>query len=242
MSVSSLTQLETYRNFFLYDTNHPASLEASVITADRSTSTYLVTCGGASCAPTAFPEQTIIHISGSSWAGERSASGTITSWGCNLGTGTDDVLSDQGGWCSAATVAAEDKLGDMSSSAVDLCFVFERSAVMHITAGLTAVCTDTALGCGETALGTELASIISSANSQALSSLSCPMTTGSASGGSETRTAATSISASQASRTSLSTVSASATGDSQDSGSPRLARGLVLLFGSAVLVAWISLY
>ncbi|KAH7160305.1 hypothetical protein B0J13DRAFT_540937 [Dactylonectria estremocensis] len=126
------------RAFFLYDTNHPASIAASVVAVDTSSSTYVVTCPS-SCVASDFLEQTITHIAGSSWAGERTWEGTTTSWGCNLGTGGDDVLSDQYGECSATTVSGGKTKGDVGESSVNSCFVIARSVPAYITDGMDKV-------------------------------------------------------------------------------------------------------
>lgn len=141
-----------YRFFFVLDPNAPLSLVGSVIEARTEDSeryaTVLVTCAPGSGCPTDFPEQTITHLKGSSWAGEYAISGTTTTWGCDLGQGSDDTLPDQGGWCSSATVASAEEMGltDRSTrtgtntrtrteAAVNTCFVDARSKLVFVTAG-----------------------------------------------------------------------------------------------------------
>lgn len=118
--------------------------------AMTNSATLLVTCAPGSGCQTNFPEQTISHLKGSSWAGQYTISGTTTSWGCNLGRGSDDTLSDQGGWCYAATAgpgseemempmpsqAQKGKGNKDKSSAVNTCWVETRSKLVFVTAGM----------------------------------------------------------------------------------------------------------
>ncbi|KAF7539747.1 hypothetical protein G7Z17_g12353 [Cylindrodendrum hubeiense] len=123
------------RPFFLYDTNHPASIEASVVAANSESQTFIVTCPSP-CASSDFPEQTITHVSGSSWAGERTWEGVTTSWGCNLGSGGSDTIPDQNGECNATTINGGDIRGVIREKAVNSCFVAARSVPAYITGGM----------------------------------------------------------------------------------------------------------
>lgn len=154
----------SFRQFFVYETAHPQSLSASVIQANSDRQTYLVTGQD-------FPVQTITHASGSSWAGEHTHGGSLTSWGCALGSGSDDVLSDQYGVCHATTVAANERLEPGSSTAVNSCFVEARSVLVFITAGMDKMYSDFPY-----VQETWLPEQYISAQSEALASLNCPAT------------------------------------------------------------------
>lgn len=170
--LSSELPSTSFRPFFLYDTDHPVSVEASVVAADSSHSTYLVTCPS-SCASSAFPEQTITHIEGSSWLGERTWDGTTTRWGCRLGNGGRDTLTDQYGWCSAATAAKGEAIEFPKPTAVNTCYVSVRSVAGVVTAGMDKIYKDR--GYLEPALDADAWVSLYPA---ALSSMGClPMTT-----------------------------------------------------------------
>lgn len=144
-AITSLPRSEwpstSLRAMFLYDTDHPVSLEASVVAADRSHSTYIVTCPS-TCETSDFPEQTITHIGGSSWLGERTWDGTTTRWGCRLGNGGRDILADQYGWCSAVTATKGEATEFPKSTAVNTCYVSIRSVPAIITAGMDKIYKD----------------------------------------------------------------------------------------------------
>ena len=164
------------RNFFLYDTEHPITLVASVISAGDDTRTYLVTCD-APCSSDDFPAQTITHASGSSWAGERVAGGSRTSWACDLGVGgpvTASFAPDHAGYCQDKTVDADEKhvdLGTISSSAINTCFLESRSVPVSITAGVTKLYDG-----GDGPLPSQDPKDLISARSENLTSLSCKTT------------------------------------------------------------------
>ncbi|KAJ6444323.1 DUF300 domain protein [Purpureocillium lavendulum] len=128
------------RLFFIYDNPQAStafSYHASPVAVKPSFATCVVTCASP-CPDGAIPTQTITHISGSSWAGEYTVDGAATSWGCNLGQGSDDVLPDQYGECFYTTAAKRgDKIGDAggaTSTPINKCFAMRRSAVVLITA------------------------------------------------------------------------------------------------------------
>ncbi|UNI21970.1 hypothetical protein JDV02_007908 [Purpureocillium takamizusanense] len=124
------------RFFFIYDnpqTDKPFSYHASPVAVASSSATCVVTCASP-CPNGAIPTQTITHISGSSWAGEHTIEGAATSWGCNLGSGSDDVMVDQYGECFYTTAKEGNKIsGGGMSTPVNSCFVQQRSALVLIT-------------------------------------------------------------------------------------------------------------
>ncbi|KAH7136454.1 hypothetical protein EDB81DRAFT_79830 [Dactylonectria macrodidyma] len=243
------------RPFFLYDTNHPASIAASVVAADTSSSTYVVTCPS-SCAASDFPEQTITHIAGSSWAGERTWEGATTSWGCNLGTGGDDVLSDQYGECSATTVFEGETKGHVGESAVNSCFVIARSVPAYITDGM-----DKVYAVHPYYMSSLDAEGYISANSEEMASLGCVITatetgtdlattkasaTGSAAERSESTTAPETTSHAVVETSGESGETAASTSASTEtdapSGSSRVSVNLAALVGLLLLGTWLPIH
>ncbi|KAH6996504.1 hypothetical protein BKA56DRAFT_609744 [Ilyonectria sp. MPI-CAGE-AT-0026] len=244
------------RQFFLYDTNHPASIEASVVAADSDAQTFVVTCPS-SCDSSEFPKQTITHISGSSWAGERTWKGTTTNWGCNLGSGSDDEIPDQYGRCSATTIDGSDISGDFGDRAVNSCFVFARSVPAYITGGM-----DEMYEIYPYYWSTIDAGGLISANSEQMASMNCPATTAdgqtpasktdtsraeSTAEGSESqsRPAAETASQTEATTSAVSSETASASSTPTEteatSGSFRTPINMFLLVGSILLGAWACL-
>ncbi|KAJ4322604.1 hypothetical protein N0V84_004741 [Fusarium piperis] len=232
------------RAFFLYDTDHPASIEASVVAADRSHSTYIVTCPS-SCAPSAFPEQTITHIEGSSWLGERTWDGTTTRWGCRLGNGGSDILTDQYGWCSAVTAAKGEVTEFPKSTAVNTCYVSIRSVPAIITAGMDKIYEDS--GYIEPKLDAEAFNSLYKAE---LSSMGCLTTatttteesksTAEASKGDESKTARETGSVAEATTTGGSEAEGTAapTPTETSNKSPKMSVNKLAIMGSLLLGAW----
>lgn len=244
------------RQFFLYDTNHPASIEASVVAANSDAQTFIVTCPS-SCDSSEFPKQTITHISGSSWAGERTWKGTTTNWGCNLGSGSDDEIPDQYGRCSVTTIDGSGISGDFGDRAVNSCFVFARSVPAYITGGM-----DEMYEIYPYYWSTIDAEGLISANSEEMASMSCPATAAdgqtlasetvtstaeSTAEGSESQSRPAAETASQTEATtskgSSETASASSTPTETEASSGSFGKpiNMVLLVGSALLGAWACL-
>ncbi|KAK1844541.1 hypothetical protein CCHR01_12836 [Colletotrichum chrysophilum] len=126
------------RFFFVYDSHPTGSLEASVVSYDPTDTTYQVACPTANeaCQNEGYYPVNITHHQGSLWAGTNTATaGTTKFWSCDLGTGSDDVLSDQYGWCSVGTTSGSSTMTG-ARSPVNMCFVEARSVVVAITAGL----------------------------------------------------------------------------------------------------------
>ncbi|CAH0046571.1 unnamed protein product [Clonostachys solani] len=111
---------------FLPYATFPSSFKASLVTANTATQVYALTCAS-SCASTDFPEQTITHISGSSWAGNHVISGSRTSWDCNL--------AEQ--QCAMTTVKADESSAELptQSGAMDTCYMQSHSVMVVITGG-----------------------------------------------------------------------------------------------------------
>ncbi|KAM5348321.1 hypothetical protein ACJ41O_008145 [Fusarium nematophilum] len=245
------------RPMFLYDTNHPVTLDASVIAAQSgSTTTYLVTCPS-SCAPSDFPEQTITHVSGSSWAGERTWAGATTRWGCKLGNGGGGILTDQYGWCTALTTKGGDITGNSKQRAINSCFVEARSVPVHITDGMDKLYkVDTYYDIGIDAEG------LLSAWSETLKSMNCPITTATTEDDAEaTSSAAEASKWNEESRTATATATTAAgetTADEAEStadetasnpaaetttgsnGSTSMSMNKLVVIGSVLLGAWFS--
>ncbi|KAF4486084.1 hypothetical protein CGGC5_v005389 [Colletotrichum fructicola Nara gc5] len=126
------------RFFFVYDSHPTGSLEASVVSYDPTDTTYQVACPTANeaCQDEGYYPVNITHHQGSLWAGTNTVTaGTTKFWSCDLGTGSDDVLSDQYGWCSVGTTSGSSTMTG-ARSPVNTCFVEARSVVVAITAGL----------------------------------------------------------------------------------------------------------
>lgn len=243
------------RAFFFYQTKAPATIYASVVNAassdDSEEATFMVTCGGTSCDN--FPVQTITHANGSSWAGRHEATGTVTSWGCNLGSGSEDTIPNQLGICSSATAAVGAKLDMSKQTAVNECFVDSRSAYVILTAGVEKM-----YSLYPPMSGDETAEQWSARWKQDFDSSVCPAgtsatatpnaaqpsQTSSSASGKSPQTAQASPTAPSPSKPTTATSSganaAKSTGknDGLSSGS---SRSLVLLFGSALLGALVSI-
>ncbi|CAG9947685.1 unnamed protein product [Clonostachys rosea f. rosea IK726] len=111
---------------FLPHATFPSSFKGSLVTATTATQVYALTCAS-SCASTDFPEQTITHISGSSWAGNHVISGSRTSWDCNL--------AEQ--QCAMTTVKADEFSAELptKSESVDTCYMQSHSVMVVVTGG-----------------------------------------------------------------------------------------------------------
>ncbi|VUC32696.1 unnamed protein product [Clonostachys rosea] len=115
-----------HRQMFLPHATFPSSFKGSLVTANTATQVYALTCAS-SCASTDFPEQTITHISGSSWAGNHVISGSRTSWDCNLAKKK----------CATTTVKADESSAKLpvQSESMDSCYMQSHSVMVAITGG-----------------------------------------------------------------------------------------------------------
>ncbi|CAH0019858.1 unnamed protein product [Clonostachys rhizophaga] len=111
---------------FLPHATFPSSFKGSLVTANTVIQVYALTCAS-SCASTDFPEQTITHISGSSWAGNHVISGSRTSWDCNLAEKR----------CAMTTVKAKESNAELptQSESGTTCYMQSHSVMVVITAG-----------------------------------------------------------------------------------------------------------
>lgn len=120
---STLTRPYTpHRQMFLPHATFPSSFKGSFVTANTATQVYAL-----SCASTDFPEQTITHISGSSWNGNHVIAGLRTSWDCNL--------AEQ--QCATTTVKADEPSAELAtqSESVDTCYMQSHSVMVVLTGG-----------------------------------------------------------------------------------------------------------
>ncbi|KAF4998859.1 hypothetical protein FDECE_11672 [Fusarium decemcellulare] len=212
-TATTAAETTALRMLFLYDTNHPVSLSATILAAETSSTTYIVTCPS-SCEPSDFPKQTITHLEGSHWAGERTWAGATTRWACDLGNGGDDILTDQLGWCSARTIEGDQEDGDSKSRAVNSCFVYARSVPAYITGDPDDV---RMAGRGSPYSTTYDADDLISAVSERRQSLNCPTTTASVEKTTETGQAETDATA-EASRDKDESKTAAETGSATETG------------------------
>ncbi|KAF9870051.1 hypothetical protein CkaCkLH20_12410 [Colletotrichum karsti] len=128
------------RPFFIYDSHPTGSLEGSIVSIDIEgrTETWQLACPTANkaCLAESYYPVNVTHMRGSVWAASNTATAGVTKfWQCDLGTGSDDAISNQGGWCSVTTTSGgSTKVGE--KTAVDSCFVDVRSVIAEITGGL----------------------------------------------------------------------------------------------------------
>ena len=231
-----------YRDILIYDAAAPATVVASVIEGRSETweelfFTALVTCPSP-CQDSAFPEQTVTYLTGSSWAGELTVDGTTTSWGCRLGDDDSEVTQGVGGDCYAATAGPGETIDhDGTSTSVGNCFVSLRSKMMVVTAGFEEY--DKVMPSATFPIDE-----VVSYRSSRLSELGCSATTSTAA----TEAAASSAATGGATKTSngpgetqtLASNTPSGTGEPDSAGSA-VYRNMALLLGATALAAIVQL-
>lgn len=136
----------SFRAFWLFDDDHPDALYASAIDAvdtamgRDSSFKYRVDCPSTLCDGASFPPQTITHIGGSIWAGDRTVDDTTTSWKCNLATNEAMTAAGHRGRCAVTSgVDVKSLTASPTSYIGGECFVSARSVVVNITAGMDTV-------------------------------------------------------------------------------------------------------
>lgn len=124
----------TFRAFFLYDLDRPETLYASVIDADVIGTTYLVDCPSKTCS-TDFAKQTVTHLDGPVFAGERTAGGTTTSWFCDLPIPTNPEIAE-GGRCAVTSGKDLRPKAPWPTSSIDACYRERAGVIVQVTAGV----------------------------------------------------------------------------------------------------------
>lgn len=136
-----------FRPVWLYDTEHPDFLYASIVDADKAVTTIVVDCPTSqkSCSGAEFPRQTLtVNREQSVWEGVATASGTTTTWKCDLDAGFDGSFSDGNGGrqpsgealCAATSGKNLGTAELKPTSWADECWVNERPVVALFTGGV----------------------------------------------------------------------------------------------------------
>lgn len=228
-----------YRDILLYDAAAPATVVASIIEGRSETYeelffTALVTCPSP-CQDSAFPEQTVTYLTGSSWAGELTVDGTTTSWGCRLGDDDSQVTEGVSGECYTAIAGPGETIDHNGTSThVDNCFVSMRSKMMVVTAGFEEY--DKVMPSATFPID----EVVSSRSSR-LSELGCPATTATEAAASSAPTGvATKTSNAPGQTQSSDSTTPSGSGEPDSAGSA-VYRNMALLLGATALAAIVQL-